>query len=108
MNYEQNEILEVVHRLMQHFELSTYSDLADKMNVGRNQPSMWIARGKFPFEIARALCDSQNLRLDWLYLGIHPKYRYETLNQGMINDLIRNLSPEQKALFKAIATNLKE
>ena len=108
MNFQQTETLDIIHRLMGHFEVTTYSDFADKMKIARNLPSMWAMRGKFPFEIARALCESENLRLDWIYFGMQPKYTNDKFYESTIHEITKGLNHEQKALLRTLAANLKD
>ena len=103
---EQQKVLSILHRLINHFGFSTFSELADLLEVGRNYPAMWIERGSFPFKIATQIQQQHGLRLDWIYHGIEPVTIQDISNDDFLR-VLNTLTPQQRILLFSIATHLK-
>lgn len=59
----------ILHRLMYHFGVKMYKDLAIKINVSPNTIDSWKKRGSIPYKKLREMAKEEQLSLDWILTG---------------------------------------
>lgn len=66
---QMEDVESILIRLMLHFEVKMYKDLASKIEVSPNTIDSWKGRKTIPMKTLKEIAKKENLSLDWLLTG---------------------------------------
>lgn len=100
----------ILSRLMYHFGVKMYKDLASKIGVSPNTIDSWKKRGAIPKKKLREIAKDEELSLDWLQNGqgsmklLEKKSAKETLESWMRRENLETLEALAAFLDQKIET----